>query len=207
MSDVAASGGYFIAMGCRKIVAEPGTVTGSIGVVSAKFNLKGMYDWLGLRFETVKRGKWADEMSDTRAMTPEERERFRARTYRFYETFVTKAAQSRHKKYEELDAVAQGRVWMGSQAIGIGLVDALGGMDRAVELARESAGIPKTRKVRLVEYPEPRKLMDQILESIAETRLETLDPTLRKTLRYLGGFAMPGPGAPLAMMPYLIEIH
>ena len=141
MSDVAASGGYYIAMGCRKIVAEPQTITGSIGVVSAKFNIKGIYDWMQIRMETLQRGKWADMMDESRAMTPEEWERFRQQTRRFYDHFVTKAAESRRMKYETLEPYAQGRVWLGTEARERGLVDELGSLDKAVEIARKEARI------------------------------------------------------------------
>ncbi|HOB53201.1 MAG TPA: signal peptide peptidase SppA [Acidobacteriota bacterium] len=207
MSDVAASGGYYIGMGCRRIVAEPATITGSIGVVNAKFNMKGMYDWLQLRFETVKRGQWADMMDDTRGMTPAERERFAAMTRGFYERFVQKAADSRKKKFAELEPFAQGRVWLGSEAIQHGLVDDLGGLEEAVAIAKKEAGIPAGRSVRLVEYPVPKKLFEQIMESMAETQLAQVHPGLRHDLAFLGRFVLPGPGAMLAVMPYALDIH
>jgi protease-4 len=207
MSDVAASGGYYIGMGCRRIVAEPSTITGSIGVVNAKFNMKGMYDWLQLRFETVKRGQWADMMDDTRAMTPAEWDRFRAMTRGFYDRFVQKAADSRKSKYEQLEPFAQGRVWLGSEAIQHGLVDELGGLDAALAAAKKEAGIPAGRRVKIVEYPMPKKLLEQILESMAETQMAQLHPGLRRDLTFLGRYVLPGPNAMLAIMPYTLDIR
>ncbi len=207
MSDVAASGGYYIAMGCRKIVAEPGTVTGSIGVVSAMFNLKGLYDWMGINYETVSRGKWSEMMNETRPMTDAERQRFRESTLRFYEHFVGKAAKSRHKSFDDLQAVAQGRVWTGSQALENGLVDDLGGLEKAVAVARKEAGMAPDQKIQLVTYPQPKKLIDQILENLTESQARAVNPQLRRTLRYLGAYVLPGQSAILAVMPYQIEIH
>jgi protease-4 len=211
MSDVAASGGYYIAMGCRKIVAEPQTITGSIGVVSAKFNIKGIYDWMQIRMETLQRGKWADMMDESRAMTPEEWERFRLQTRRFYDHFVTKAAESRKMKYETLEPYAQGRVWLGTEAKERGLVDELGSLDKAVEIARKEAKIGADKKIRLVEYPEPKKVFDQIMESLSDTRvrqeLPALTPEMRRALRYLGRFALPGASATLAVLPYDLVVE
>jgi len=207
MSDVAASGGYYIAMGCRKIVADPATITGSIGVVSAKFNLKGMYDWLGLHNESIQRGRWADMMNESRSMTPEEWELFRARTRQFYDRFVKKAADCRGKTSEQLEPFAQGRVWSGSDALKHGLVDVLGGMDKAVEVVRQEAKIGANQKIRLIEYPEPKKLFDQIMESLAETQVRQVHPRLREDLEFLGRFVLPGPNSMLAIMPYSLDIH
>ena len=211
MSDVAASGGYYIAMGCRKIVAEPQTITGSIGVVSAKFNIKGIYDWLQIRSETLQRGKWADMMDEGRAMTPEEWERFRQQTRRFYDHFVTKAAESRKMKFDTLEPYAQGRVWLGTEAKERGLVDELGSLDKAVELARKEAKIGADKKIRLVEYPEPKKVLDQIVESLSDTRVRqqvpALTPEMKRALRYLGRFALPGASATLAVLPYDLEVE
>jgi protease-4 len=223
MSDVAASGGYYIAMGCRRIVAEPDTITGSIGVVSAKFNLKGMYDWMQLRVESIQRGKWADMMDESRSMTPEEWDRFRQQTRRFYDHFVTKAAESRGVKYDALEPFAQGRVWLGAEAKEHGLVDELGSLDKAVDIARKEAGIAAGKKIRLVEYPEPKKLFDQIMESLSDTGTRqqlpvltpemqrslqpALTPEMQRSLRFLGRFALPGTSATLAVLPYDLVIE
>lgn len=211
MSDVAASGGYYIAMGCRKIVAQPGTITGSVGVVSAKFNLKGLYDWMGLRFETIKRGRWADQLDSSRGMTPEEWERFRIQTRRFYDHFVQKAAKGRNLPLEEMETAAQGRVWTGTQALQMSLVDELGGLETAVKLARQEARLAEDVKIRLVQYPVPKRLLDQIVESLAnpDTRIleKMLTPLPRRELRMAAPYFLPGPKAILAVMPYQIQIQ
>ena len=115
MGDYAASGGYYIAMGADAIVAEPGTITGSIGVFSGKFSLRGLYEKLGVSQETVQRGKNATLFSGCEPWTDEERAKVRGLNVAFYETFVAKAAEGRNKTPQEIDAVAQGRVWTGER--------------------------------------------------------------------------------------------
>lgn len=215
MSDVAGSGGYYIAAGCRKIVAEPGTVTGSIGVVSAAFNLQKLYEEkLGLRFETVKRGQWADSPSGIRPMSPEEWDRFRAQTRRFYETFLKKVADSRHRAVSEIETVAQGRVWTGRQAQEHGLVDVLGGQDTAVLLALKEAGL-EGKAHSVVDYPRPKKLSDLVFEALSQDGISeraaartfsSLPPELRKVLKTLAPMSVSTPSV-LAVMPCTIDIH
>src|SRR5262245_26191418 len=129
MGDVAASGGYYISMPADAIVAQPATITGSIGVFSGKFSLRGLSDKLGLRQEAVERGRNASMFSEYRPWTEYERGRMRDLMLSFYEEFVTKAAKGRGRTYEEIDRVAQGRVWTGADALKVGLVDRLGGFE------------------------------------------------------------------------------
>lgn len=153
MSDVAASGGYYIAMAAHSIVAEPATLTGSIGVVMLKFVIDGTLKKLGVNMERVTSGKYADLYSPVRAFTPEERAKVKEQMQATYDTFVEKAADGRHTTPERIDAVGQGRVWTGRQAKEIGLVDELGGLDRALEVAKQRAKIPAGSEVELVVYP------------------------------------------------------
>ena len=138
MSDVAASGGYYIAMPAHAIVAEPSTLTGSIGVVLTKFVIDGTLKKLGMNMEGVSQGKYADMYSPVRPFSPEERARMAENMQATYDTFVEKAAQGRNTTPERIDAIGQGRVWTGRQAKEIGLVDELGGLDRA-DRARQAA--------------------------------------------------------------------
>ncbi|HEX9726854.1 MAG TPA: signal peptide peptidase SppA, partial [Vicinamibacteria bacterium] len=160
MADVAASGGYWIATASDAIVAEPSTITGSIGIYAGKFNVDGLYEKIGFSRDGVLRGESADFWSDARSFTPEERLRLRQILQAGYDRFLDKVAQSRDMKPEEVDAIGQGRIWTGAQALEIGLVDEVGGLDRAVALAKEKAGIAADADVNLEIYPEAGTLFD-----------------------------------------------
>jgi protease-4 len=162
MSDLAASGGYFMAMNGDPVVAYPATETGSIGVVFAKPNLHGLYDKLGVTKDYVSRGRFALSESDYQSLSPVEREKLRAMIDSDYEDFVSKVAAARKKPFAAIEPIAQGRVWLGDQAKANGLVDELGGIDRAIELVKRKAGIPVTDKVGLVIYPARRSILDYL---------------------------------------------
>ncbi len=164
-SDVAASGGYYIAMAGAPVLAYPGTYTGSIGVFYGKINLRGLYDKIGLKKEVIKRGRFADIYSDYRSLNDDERAKLRGDIEIFYKGFVDKVAESREREWEEIDEVAQGRVWMGSQAEQQGLVDELGGFDRAIELVREAAGIEEDEEIQLVPYPAPKNPFEALFDA------------------------------------------
>jgi protease-4 len=164
MSDMAASGGYYIAMAQAPVVAYPGTFTGSIGVIYGKMNLRGLYDKIGVKKEVLTRGRFAAIDSDYHSLTPAEREKMQYEIEAFYKAFVQKVADSREREWDEIDEVAQGRVWMGSQAYENGLVDELGGFDRAIELAQEAAGL-KDDEFRLTVYPAPQQLLEALFDS------------------------------------------
>lgn len=164
MSDVAASGGYYIAMPAHEIVAEPATLTGSIGVVMVKFVLKGTLDKIGVNLEGVTSGKFADLYSPVRPFSPEERQKIEAHMHATYEAFVEKAAAGRKTTPERIDSIAQGRVWTGKQAKDLGLVDELGGLQRALALAKTRAKIDPNAEVELVIYPQ-RKSFYELVQS------------------------------------------
>jgi protease-4 len=173
MSDLAASGGYYMAMTGDSIVAEPGTLTGSIGVVFGKPNLHGLYDKLGVTKDSIQRGKHADIDSDYTSLTPEERDKLRQGIDESYQDFLSKVASARHHSVDEIDAVAQGRVWLGSQARSRGLVDELGGLDTAIGLVKKKANIPAGEQVTLVTYPPRRNIIDVIMKRSQEDMLES----------------------------------
>jgi protease IV len=160
MSDVAASGGYYISMPAHAIVAEPSTLTGSIGVVLTKFVIDGTLKKLGMNMEGVSQGKFADMYSPVRPFSPAERARMAENMQATYDAFVEKAAQGRNTTPERIDAIGQGRVWTGRQAKEIGLVDELGGLDRAVALAKQRAKIAQDTEVELVIYPPKKSFYD-----------------------------------------------
>jgi protease-4 len=207
MSDVAASGGYYIAMPANVIVAEPSTLTGSIGVVLTKFVIDGTLKKLGLNMEGVSKGKYADLYSPVRAFTPDERQRVFENMQATYNTFVEKAAQGRNTTPEKIDAVGQGRVWTGRQARQIGLVDELGGLDRAISIAKQRARIPLDQDVELVVYPPKKSFYDIFRNPFGPSdRAATLASLLGFTNpRVLQALAAPlqvfRRGEPLALMP------
>ena len=132
MSDLGASGGYYMAATGDPIVAQPGTLTGSIGIIYGKLNLKGLYDKIGVQKEIIRRGPYSAMDSDYGPYTPAERERVRALMDDFYQDFVAKVADARKMSVEDVDKIAQGRVWTGEQAKERGLVDELGGLAPAL---------------------------------------------------------------------------
>jgi protease-4 len=162
MSDVAASGGYYIAMPAHAIVAEPATLTGSIGVVMLKFVVEGTLKKLGVNMEGVGNGRYADLYSPVRAFSPEERTKMMAQMQATYDTFVEKAAAGRNTTPERIDAVGQGRVWTGKQGKQIGLVDELGGLDRALVIAKQRAKLAPDSEVELVVYPGRKSIYDLV---------------------------------------------
>jgi protease IV len=174
MSDVAASGGYYMAMTGDPIIAYPETETGSIGVVFGKPNLHGLYDKLGVTKDAVERGRHAGIDSDYTPLTADERDKLREGIDESYHDFVTKVATARRRSYQDIDAVAQGRVWLGSQAKDHGLVDELGGLDTALAAVKKKANIPASESVTLTMYPGRRSLLDMLLHrSTPEDMLET----------------------------------
>jgi protease-4 len=173
MSDVAASGGYFMAMTGDPIVAYPQTETGSIGVVFGKPNLHGLYDKLGVSKDGVQRGKHADIDSDYTPLTPAERQMLRDGIDESYRDFVTKVAAARHRNFDDIEPLAQGRVWLGSQAKTNGLVDELGGLDTAITMIKAKAKIPANEQVNLVMYPGRRNLLDLLLRRSSDDALES----------------------------------
>ena len=150
-------------MGASAIVAQPSTLTGSIGIWGIFPNISGFYDKLGLTESSVKRGEHADMLLGVKKLSPQEKKMIRDNVYAGYVNFVSKAAESRGKTYEELEVVAQGRTWMGEQAKEYGLIDELGGLDRAIELAKEKAEIDSSESVRVVVYATQKSLFERLM--------------------------------------------
>jgi len=207
MSDVAASGGYYIAMPAHAIVAQPATLTGSIGVVMLKFVIDGTLKKLGMNMEGVSDGRYAQMYSPVRAFTPEERAKVEEQMQATYDAFVEKAAAGRNTTPERIDAVAQGRVWTGRQAKGLGLVDELGGLERALAVAKQRAKLAPDSEVELVVYPPKKSIYEIVRNPFGSTdgaaalggligirnprAMQTLTAPLRVFRR----------GEPLALMP------
>jgi protease-4 len=207
MSDYAASGGYFISMTGDQIVAYPNTITGSIGVIYGKFTLKDLYNKLGIDKEILQRGKYADIDSDYRTLSDAGREKLHEGILSTYHSFVSKVADARKKSYDQIDPIAQGHVWMGAQAKENGLVDELGGLDKAVALIRKRAKLPADGDVTLIAYPPRRSFFeiltnsstDQVIDAAAERKV-------RQTLGFLPSKALLEGGI-LRLMPYQINVQ
>lgn len=169
MSDLAASGGYYVALPADVIVAQPGTLTGSIGVFMGKVAIGGTLGKVGIRVETVKAGENADIYSPFAPFSPEQRTRLMAYMQAFYSTFVEKVASSRKQTPEQIHQLAQGRVWTGAQAKTRGLVDELGGLDTAIQMAKARANIAAEDDVELVTYPSRRTIYEELSERFSRS--------------------------------------
>ncbi|GJO56428.1 signal peptide peptidase SppA [Mycobacterium marinum] len=153
MGSIAASGGYYVSMGADAIVANPGTITGSIGVITGKLVVRDLKDRLGVGSETLRTNANADAWSIDAPFTDEQRARREAEADMFYTDFVERVARGRNLRTEDVDAVARGRVWTGADALERGLIDELGGFRTAVRRAKVLAGLDEDTEVRLVGYP------------------------------------------------------
>ena len=154
MGDVAASGGYYIAAPANTIVAEPGTITGSIGVVSGKYSFKGLYEKLGIHKEILKRGEHADFYTDYGDYPPAEQAIVQKQVQEIYEDFIKKVALGRTQlTVDDVDRLGQGRIWSGRQAKANGLVDELGGLNLALAIARQHAGLGE-KPFQIVRFPK-----------------------------------------------------
>jgi protease IV len=203
MSDAAASGGYYMAMTGDPIVAYPGTLTGSIGVVFGKPNLHGLYDKIGITKDFIERGQHAGIDSDYRPLTVDERQMLRAGIDESYKDFVTKVAEARHRKFEEIEPLSQGRVWMGDQAKANGLVDEVGGLDTALNLAKRKAGIPTVENVTVVIYPARRDFLDILMRKSSSDMLESRLTQVFGRMPFHAWMK----GGYLRLMPYWVEVR
>jgi protease-4 len=208
MSDLAASGGYWIAMASPYIVAQPGTLTGSIGVITGKFVTGGVYEKLGANIDGVSFGTNADIASPARPFTDTERQKIESMMQDTYDEFVEKAAAARNMAPEKLDAIAQGRVWTGRQAKAIGLVDELGGLDRAIAAAKQRAKIPADSDVEIVAYPPRRSVFEVVSQGFRSDqsllRALALPGDERRAIGTLTAPLLFRAGEPLALMPSLL---
>ena len=183
MGDYAASGGYYVAAPADWIVAEPSTLTGSIGVFGGKINMAGLYAQLGVTTHTYRRGAMSDLFSPITDFSEPERARFKQFLQSFYDTFVSRVAEGRRMTPEAVHAVAQGRVWTGAQAKERGLVDDLGGLDLALAKAAELAKLMPGDTLGMERFPYRKTLFEQISDDLAESSLppEAMLPEVRRT--------------------------
>ncbi|HXD90668.1 MAG TPA: signal peptide peptidase SppA [Candidatus Binataceae bacterium] len=181
MGDVAASGGYYVAMGADAIVAEPATITGSIGVVYTKFSISNLLRRLGVSIEAVKSVPIGDALSIARPMTDTEFAQLNHTVEQLYANFTGKVADGRKLTQAATEEVARGRVWSGVAAKARGLVDELGGLDRAIRIAREKAGIADDESHDLIPYPAPSFLASLSLNFARAEMLASLNLNFVRT--------------------------
>lgn len=217
MSDVAASGGYYIAANANKIVAEPSTVTGSIGMFMGKPVIKGLYTWLGINNQYTMRGKNAGVFRETEKWTPEERAKMVEQANAvYYDNFLPKVAKGRNKTVEDANSLGQGRVWTGTQAKANGLVDEFGGLEKAIDIAKQLAELPTEKDVKRIVFPSPRPFFETFFDEEDSTQLKeketqeaiisALPSDVRRLFRYAAMFDQMQNGQAMAMMPFELEI-
>jgi protease IV len=217
MADVAASGGYYIACNANKIVAEPSTITGSIGMFLGKPVVKGFYDWLGVTNEYVMRGKNSGIFRETEKWTPEERAKMQEMGNTvYYDNFVPKVAKGRNKTTEEVNTLGQGRVWTGTQAKANGLIDEFGGLEKAISIAKELANLSADKDVRRVIFPEPKPFLQSLFsdedssqlqaEKTQAALLKSLPADVRRSFRFAAMLDKMKRGEAMLLMPFELEI-
>jgi protease-4 len=209
MGDDAASGGYYMAVAADRVIAQPATVTGSIGIYGGKLNLAGLFEKLGVGVETLSRGRRAEMLSSFHDFTPEERAVYESHLREFHQGFLERVAQGRHMSVAEVDSVAEGRVWSGLAAYDLGLVDTLGGLETAFAEARERAGIGAGEELTVEVYPRAEhpflsRLLADWLDQDAGAREDALLPEALRGWIVASRFPA---GVPLALLPWSIEIR
>lgn len=208
MSDVAASGGYFISMTGDSVYSYPNTITGSIGVLYVRPNFHGLYDKFGVQQEAIGRGKFSDLDSIYTPLSDASRQKLHESIERTYKSFVTKVATARRRTYDQIDPLAQGRVWMGNQAKENGLVDQLGGLNEAVESVRRKAKLSAGGDTNLVMFPPRRSLLDLLTNSPSAEQVADVyfSSKIRERVANL-----PGPaalkGGLLRLLPFSVTVH
>jgi protease-4 len=186
MGDVAASGGYWVAMNADRIVAEPGTLTGSIGVFAGKFVLGGLMKKLGVNFDALRTTDSAGLWSMTDTFSPAQRERVSALLDETYQAFLKNVSSARKIPMEKMPDIAKGRVWTGEQAAKIGLVDALGGYDVALKELRDKLKMKETDMLTLEPFPAPETPFDRMLKVMKNFGIESaiMVPAVREWQRF-----------------------
>ncbi len=206
MSDVAASGGYYVSAGGSRILAQPGTLTGSIGVVFARANIKGLLARLGIHTETITRGPFANLEDMTSPLTPEGRQKLVIEMDHIYDTFVDRVAAGRQLTPERVNDIGRGRVWTGAQAKENGLVDELGGFMAATQAAKRAAGIDPKQEVELVYYPRRKSLLQRVGEALGSGKSTDLPEAWQQVLRTVVP-PLGEKGPLLTLMPHAIDVH
>jgi len=205
MGNVAGSGGYYIACAADTIIAEEGTITGSIGVLGGKFNLQGLYEKIHYNTETFKRGEHADAWRMHRPFTDEEVAMLQEAVEAIYADFVARVAESRPLTAEQVDAIGQGRVWTGKQAVDNKLVDMIGGLDMAFEVTRAMIGVKPGGAMELSLYPKHHSIFEAAQNDLKHITSPGLPDEIVKAIQPLSVMTELYDGEPLMLMPYSIE--
>ncbi len=218
MGDVAASGGYYIAMGADRIFADPGTITGSIGVVGGKLALGGTYSKIGITTDIISRGKNSGVLSSTTPFSDSERNAMQRLLNDIYDQFTAKAAQGRKMPQEKLEKLARGRVYTGGAALKIGLVDELGSLDDAIAYAKKQAGVGPDEKLEKLILPKASSPLESLLGPLdpnADTKaantavrhfLRSISPELEQNLQVLQLLQILSREPTLTLMPFRLII-
>jgi protease IV len=216
MGDLAGSGGYFVAMAADKIVAQPGTITASIGVLGGKILSEGFWDKVGVSWDEVHNGANATMFTGVEDYTPAEWQRFEAWLDRVYVDFTSKVADGRKLPKEKVLEIAKGRIWSGEDAKGLGLVDELGGFDTALGLAKKAANIAEKEEVKIVVFPHKKTLLESLLQregpensekdatgaaAVMNEMLQVVQPVAREM--HALGVDSKDPGDDILLMPAL----
>lgn len=208
MGSLAASGGYYVACPAAAILANPGTLTGSIGVFTLLFDISELYAKIGVSKEIVKRGKLSDLFTTFRGRTQEEMALLEKLVQGFYQGFIEKVAEGRKMSAEQVDAVGRGRVWTGRQAKEKGLVDELGGLRKAIDLAKEKIGLGPEDRVRIINLPRPRFSLGSLLREMGVLAEEPapLPVVLSDPLQRLALLAAVSTEPAVMMLPFFLTI-
>jgi protease IV len=215
MGNIAGSGGYFVAMAADKIVAQPGTITGSIGVFAGKMLTNELWEKLGVSWDEIYTSKNATFWTGTHDYTPEQWALFQNFLDQIYEDFISKVAEGRNLSKEKVSEIAKGRIWSGEDALKIGLVDELGGIREAIVLAKKIAEIGEKEEIELKEFPMKKSMIAVLIENLPLIEKESLNSSLahsalkmvRPHLSVLSELGLgPDPGV-LSMVPFVYNIH
>jgi protease-4 len=217
MGDIAASGGYYISMGCDKIFAEPGTLTGSIGVVGGKMSMKGLFDKIGMATESISRGENSGMFSPTTKFSKAEREVIEKMMKDVYGQFTAKAAKGRGMDKDALEKLAGGQVYTGRVAKRNGLVDEIGTLRDAIQASKRLAGIDPDQKVEIKVLPEPKNPLEALFGADMDTEKEararllsplaSFSPELHSAIQRVIELRQVMREPVALMMPFWIEIH
>ena len=187
MSDVAASGGYYIPMACDTIIAHKQTITGSIGVIGMIPVIDEAMSKIGITMDTISTGASSQDLNMMLPMTEERKKKLYDQMYPMYQRFVSKVAQSRNMQFEQARSFAKGRVWLGNDARKHGLIDTLGGLGTAISIAKKRIGMPKDKNPYIIHYPKKRDMISELIASLSGNKDEESSAGIQKTIELVIG--------------------
>lgn len=203
ISDLGASGGYYIAIGADSIVCQPASLVGSIGVFAGKFSFENLYKKLGINTETIQKGENASLFALNRKFNKSERKIIQKIIKDFYKNFVQKVSDRRSMTFKQADKISQGRVWTGDDGYNIGLIDTLGGLNTALELAKSMAGIDRLEDPTIVVYPRKKSVLSQLIKNFTLVKNIKEIVILNEAKKVMQDFEL----IPLALMPFKLELQ